>query len=153
MFEAHANHVLGSPIWSPKIEQQCDLIEDTIKSASDTSILRYQQCMLEIKIPLTLIFCVIEDTLSWSEKEALQQKLALKASNACHGLKQWCWQTAHPVPSWVEPFLAQITKTSCVPDIQLRDEILGPQDKTALTCWLSGHNQAYNPFWDETMVD
>ena len=141
----------GSPIWSPEIEQQCDLIEHTIKAASDTNILQYQQYMLDIKIALIFPLCDLETTLTWGEKEVLQPKLALRAHSAGGALTEWCRRTQRSVPRWVAPFLVQTTTDSCIVASELRDEILGAQDSTMLKCWLSGHMRAYNPIWDEHM--
>lgn len=150
----------GDMIFSPRIEEQCDLIEDSIGGAAKKirgtvedpiNIMRYQQCMLEIKLPLIFRCASMETTLNTREKEWVMQRSFRRVTGACDGLKKWYSEFApEQMPEWLSKVeaLAQNNRI-CDDNKELEKEILGNHDKMDFKYWVSGHDKVRTPFWDE----
>ena len=158
--------------FSPTIERLCDLLEAAISGTrhaeSARNILAYQQFMLDIKIPFTLLACLTDNEITTAENKELYMKSATRVIEACLGLKGWygannknpptwletlCDGESGSVPTWLAAFQNRLGSIGLNYDHATLWEMLGEQNKGVLKAWLSGHYKRRNPFWDEMKMD
>lgn len=148
----------GSMTFTPAIEEQCNLLEESLKGGAVVrSTLKYQQCNLEIK--LSMLVNSYRDVATPNEVavevEWLKHKSTQRVYGACIDLMAWYAEKKSgsmqiQLPRWLSEIhqLAGEGRLSSTSN-ELRDEICGGERRHFLTFWVSGHNKAFNPVWAE----
>ena len=150
----------GSTTFCPAIEKQCNLLESSLNGgAMERSILRYQQCNLEIKLALLLKFWDNETSINGQERIWLQIKSNERVSGACNGLRLWYEENGITLPDWLPEVehLAANGRLLTASDAFLKQIFCqgsgSDMFEQPLRSWVSGHHRTTNPFWDDVVGD
>lgn len=140
----------GCAVFSPGIERQCDLLEQSIGSPGKArNLARFQQCNLEIKLPLAVLANLTDMKVdNTTMRMTIYRGLSKRAHLACKGLRTWYELNGLIEPTWLQVAWTAF-ESGDIPSPELQNEMLGGQSTWVLKTWAAGHFRAYNPFWNE----
>ncbi|KAK3716231.1 hypothetical protein LTR37_006676 [Vermiconidia calcicola] len=141
----------GFYTFSPRIEEQCDLIETAVTgSQASKKQLAYQQLMIDLKLPLCLqslptrIERLLGVQTTSPELDGASRANLLVASLA---LSNWHRVHSESKPRWLVDLLI-ILRAKATPSQKLIDQACGGVDRMHLLFWAAGLETQGSPFWE-----
>lgn len=138
--------------FASKIEVQCDTIEKALGGSEEARrVFDFQQCMLDIKLPLCMFNPPQPISFLFGQQLAPAVLDAASASTilrGCAGLLNWYLKQDQSKPDWLDAVADELL-IGGTPSRTLIEQIFEGHAAGTMQFWASGLMTPINPFWKE----